>query len=112
MDFLLHGDMLRFMEKKLTNSGPFREPADKHSIYPPEGHGEKCRRQIFQLATMFLGELKHFGFVPTGMDGRGKNGGGTGVESAGSGVVPDIRDGDREPTPAYSAATCSAMRRV
>ena len=22
------------MEKKLTNSGPLREPADKHSIYP------------------------------------------------------------------------------
>src|SRR5712691_7756540 len=33
MGFLLHGDMLGFMEKKLTNSGPFREPADKHSIY-------------------------------------------------------------------------------
>jgi hypothetical protein len=49
---------------------------------------------------MFLDELEHFGFVPTGMDGRGKNGGGTGVESAASGVVPDIRDGDREPTPA------------
>src|SRR6266478_9257546 len=24
------------MEKKLTNSGPLREPADKHSIYTPE----------------------------------------------------------------------------
>jgi hypothetical protein len=24
---------LRVMEKKLTNSGPLREPADKHSIY-------------------------------------------------------------------------------
>jgi len=23
------------MEKKRTNSGPLREPADKHSIYPP-----------------------------------------------------------------------------
>jgi len=22
------------MEKQLTNSGPLREPADKHSIYP------------------------------------------------------------------------------
>ncbi len=25
---------LRVMEKKLTNSGPFRESVDKHSIYP------------------------------------------------------------------------------
>ena len=25
--------MLGFMEKKLTNSGPFRKSADKHSIY-------------------------------------------------------------------------------
>jgi transposase-like protein len=27
---------LRVMEKKLTNSGPLREPADKHSIYTIE----------------------------------------------------------------------------
>src|SRR5262249_45833870 len=27
------------MEKKLTNSGPRREPADKHSIYPSIGTG-------------------------------------------------------------------------
>src|SRR6266446_3432378 len=33
MGFLLHGDRLREMEKKLTNSGPFRELVDKHSIY-------------------------------------------------------------------------------
>ena len=33
MCFLLHSDRLRVMEKKLTNSGPLREPADKHSIY-------------------------------------------------------------------------------
>src|SRR2546428_11170770 len=33
MGFLLHGDRLRMMEKKLTNSGPFRESVDKHSIY-------------------------------------------------------------------------------
>jgi len=33
MGFLLHGDRLRVMEKKLTNSGPFRELVDKHSIY-------------------------------------------------------------------------------
>jgi hypothetical protein len=33
MGFLLHGDRLRVMEKKLTNSGPFRESVDKHSIY-------------------------------------------------------------------------------
>ena len=31
--FLLHSDRSRVMEKKLTNSGPLREPADKHSIY-------------------------------------------------------------------------------
>ena len=31
---LLHGKTFGFMEKKLTNSGRFREPADKHSIYP------------------------------------------------------------------------------
>jgi len=33
MGFLLHSDCLRVMEKKLTNSGPLMEPADKHSIY-------------------------------------------------------------------------------
>src|SRR5262249_16013593 len=33
MGFLLHSDSSRVMEKKLTNSGPLREPADKHSIY-------------------------------------------------------------------------------
>jgi len=33
-----------------------------------EGHGEKRCRQAFQLATMFLDELQHFGFVPAGMD--------------------------------------------
>jgi transposase InsO family protein len=33
MGFLLHGETFRFMEKKLTNSGPLRESADKHSIY-------------------------------------------------------------------------------
>jgi len=33
MGFLLHSDRLRVMEKKLTNSGPLMEPADKHSIY-------------------------------------------------------------------------------
>ena len=26
------------MEKKITKSGPLREPADKHSTYPPQ-HG-------------------------------------------------------------------------
>src|SRR5215468_4736088 len=31
--FLLHSDRSRVMEKKLTNSGPLREPEDKHSIY-------------------------------------------------------------------------------
>src|SRR3989475_5883142 len=31
--FLLHNDCSRVMEKKLTNSGPLREPADKHSIF-------------------------------------------------------------------------------
>src|SRR2546425_459436 len=33
MGFLLHSDRSRVMEKKLTNSGPLREAADKHSIY-------------------------------------------------------------------------------
>src|SRR5215831_11892536 len=33
MGFLLHSDRSRVMEKKLTNSGPLRESADKHSIY-------------------------------------------------------------------------------
>ena len=31
--FLLHGDRLSVMEKKLTNSGLLRKPADKHRIY-------------------------------------------------------------------------------
>ena len=33
MGLLLHGDMLRCMEKKRTNSDPFMESTDKHSIY-------------------------------------------------------------------------------
>jgi hypothetical protein len=33
MGFLLHGETFRFMEKKLSTSGPLRESADKHSIY-------------------------------------------------------------------------------
>jgi hypothetical protein len=37
-DFLLHGDRLGFMEKKRTNSGPLRKPADKHSIYTIKIH--------------------------------------------------------------------------
>ncbi len=28
------------MEKKRTNSGPLREPADKHSIYPLQALGQ------------------------------------------------------------------------
>src|SRR5262249_1034771 len=32
--FLLHSDRSRVMENKLTNTGPLRAPADKHSIYP------------------------------------------------------------------------------
>jgi hypothetical protein len=34
------------MEKKLTNSGPLREPADKHSIYTlqPDGTADLARR--------------------------------------------------------------------
>src|SRR5437899_1216443 len=32
------------MEKKLTNSGPLREPADKHSIYTIEIAGRKEMR--------------------------------------------------------------------
>src|SRR5215510_3800913 len=33
MDVLLYSERSRMMEKKLTNSGPLREPANKHSIY-------------------------------------------------------------------------------
>ena len=33
MDFLLHGETFRVMEKTLTNSGPFMESTGKHSIY-------------------------------------------------------------------------------
>jgi hypothetical protein len=36
------------MEKKLTNSSPFRESVDKHSIYPPERH-ERLTEQGQQL---------------------------------------------------------------
>src|SRR2546422_2360375 len=51
MGFLLHSDCLRVMEKKLTNSGPLMEPADKHSIYtwaredPLDGWD--CRRTFY-----------------------------------------------------------------
>ena len=34
LGFLLPSDRLRVYGKKLTNSGPLRESADKHSIYP------------------------------------------------------------------------------
>jgi hypothetical protein len=34
MGFLLHGKRFRVMEKKRTNSSPFRKSVDKHSIYP------------------------------------------------------------------------------
>jgi hypothetical protein len=37
MGFLLHGGKFRVMEKKLTNSGPFRESTGKHSIYTFSG---------------------------------------------------------------------------
>src|SRR5262245_20277447 len=33
MSFLLQGEKFRCMEKKLTNSDPFRKSTDKHSIY-------------------------------------------------------------------------------
>jgi hypothetical protein len=36
MGFLLRSDRSRVMEKKLTNSGPLRAPADKHGIYTRE----------------------------------------------------------------------------
>jgi hypothetical protein len=34
MGFLLHGNRVTVMEKKLTNSGPFIQSTRKHSIYP------------------------------------------------------------------------------
>jgi hypothetical protein len=39
------------MEKKLTNSGPLREPADKHSIYP---HRNRVRQIATELAQASL----------------------------------------------------------
>src|SRR5215468_2029525 len=39
MSFLLHGNRFTLLEKKRTNSGPLKAPADKHSIStPPEEH--------------------------------------------------------------------------
>jgi len=32
-----HRHTFRVLEKKLTNSGPFRKSTSKHSIYPPAG---------------------------------------------------------------------------
>lgn len=65
-----------------------------------EGNGEKRRRQVFQRATMLLDELHHFGFVPAGMDGRGQNGGSTGVQAPACGGVLDVHDVDGAPAPA------------
>jgi hypothetical protein len=36
MGFLLHRKRFRVLEKKLTNSSPFRESVDKHSISPSQ----------------------------------------------------------------------------
>jgi hypothetical protein len=56
MGFLLHSDRLRVMEKKLTNSGPLREPADKHSIYTL-----KLREEV----ERFFNNLKQFRRIAT-----------------------------------------------
>src|SRR5215468_2129037 len=48
MGFLLHSYRLRVMEKKLTNSGPLMEPADKHSIYAITG-GRRCGKTSLLL---------------------------------------------------------------
>jgi len=69
-----------------------------------EGYGEERRWPAFQLATMLLDELEHFGFVPAGMDGRGKNSGPTSVQAAASSVVSDVCDGDRKPIPAQCSS--------
>src|SRR5712691_8554946 len=50
--FLLHGKTFGFMEKKRTNSGRLREPADKHSIYRHIRHPFWARRRISSHATL------------------------------------------------------------
>src|SRR5207237_9083128 len=49
MGFLLHSDRSRVMEKKLTNSGPLREPADKHSIYRRKRDGRPWQKPLIQV---------------------------------------------------------------
>src|SRR6266851_6515714 len=53
--FLLHSDRSRVMDKKLTNSGPLREPADKHSIYTM--HITPCGR-TFQSQPRYQGPAR------------------------------------------------------
>src|SRR6266702_5925562 len=50
--FLLHSDRSRVMEKKLTNSGPLREPADKHSIYTAKYLSGSLRQLDWCLAFL------------------------------------------------------------
>src|SRR6266705_140389 len=47
------------MEKKLTNSDPLREPADKHSIYTrtgQEGHNALLRSILLRVSPLVTGE--------------------------------------------------------
>jgi len=37
--------------KKLTNSGPLRESADKHSIYPPEAGRLAQQLRVWQITA-------------------------------------------------------------
>jgi len=44
MGFLLHGNRVTVMEKKLTNSGPFIQSTRKHSIYTLEQQQQRQDR--------------------------------------------------------------------
>jgi FMN reductase len=59
MGVLLHGGKLRLMEKQLTNSGPFRESARKHSIYPEDIF--RLRRDVSQAKGIILGTPEYHG---------------------------------------------------
>ena len=54
---------LRVMEKKLTNSGPFRESVDKHSIYPyqiadsPVRNGHQHRLALTEVVFMAVAKM-------------------------------------------------------
>jgi hypothetical protein len=59
MGFLLHGETFRFMEKKLSTSGPLRESADKHSIY----YGHFVLRLIAGFALFYTSRFIFKGHV-------------------------------------------------